>query len=111
MEEENEKENIKMAVEKLFAGYFDPTDKPHWIKKLVDEGLNQEDAKRAYKIAANRYHLSRNEKNNRKSSFSDKVVNVAKYSAAGIFTFGIMPYIYIFLVLVVIAILGFIFGF
>jgi len=107
-----ERKSIEVAVERLLADYlFNPTDKPRWVNKLIADGLIEEDAKRAYKIAANRYHISKNEQSHKKSNLGDKLGNVAKYSVAGIFTFTVMPLIYIIFVLVAIAILGFIFGF
>lgn len=107
-----EKENIKFSVEKLFEDHlFNPTDKPQWINKLIESGLTEEEARHVFKIAANKYHISKKEQNHNKSSLLQKTKNVAKYSAAGIFTFTVAPLIYIILVLVVIAILGFIFGF
>ena len=109
---QQEQGSVDEAVERLFSDHlFDPTNKPQWISKLVEEGLKEEDAKRAYKVAANRYHSSRNELNNKKSSIWSKLGKAVGYTGAGIFTWIIMPWVYVIGVLLFVALLGFIFNF
>lgn len=107
-----EQKSIKVAAERLFVHHlFNPTNKFQWISQLIEEGLNEEDAKRAYKIAANRYHIYRNKLHNKKSSIVSEFGKVAGYTGAGLFTFFMGPLMYLIVVLLVIAVLGFVFGF
>lgn len=87
------KNNIDVAVERLLADHlFDPTDKPGWINKLVEEGLIEEESRRAYKIAARKYHTSRNEHNNKKQ------VVVLRLGGLG-WLLGLLPFVIILLII------------
>jgi hypothetical protein len=52
-----------------------------------------------------------NEEENKESGVGEKLGNIAKYTGLGVLTFVVVPFLYIVFVLVVIAILGFIFDF
>lgn len=111
-EKEFGEDKIEVATERLLADHlFDPTNKLQWIDKLVEEGLDQENAKRSYKIAAHKFHDSRNKLKNQKSNLASNLGKAVGYTGAGIFTFVVMPWVYVILVFLAIAILGFVFGF
>ncbi len=108
----NDTHSIKVteAAEKLLSNHlFNPTDKTNWLNELLATGLTETEAKQAFKIAAIKYHALRNEQNNKKEKIT--VGKVAKYTGAGIFTFVVGPWVYLILVMAVIASLGWIFRF
>lgn len=107
-----EQKNIEEAAERLFADHlFNPTDKSQWISKLIEEGLNEKDAKHAYKIAANRYHIHRSKLHNKKSDIASEIGKVVGYTGASLITFLWGPLMYLIVVLLAIAVLGFVFSF
>ncbi len=110
-----EKENIKVATEKLFADYsFNPTNKSEWVNKLIEGGLNEEEARHVFKVVATRYYVKHNQYNgqrNKKDSLAEKAGKVGLGIGVGFLTFWLGPLLYLILVLIVIAILGFIFKF
>lgn len=109
---DDDNEEIKKASKRLLADHlFDPTNKPQWIGKLVEEGLNQQDAKRAYKIAAHNFHISRNKLRNEKSGLVGRIIEVVGFAGAALLAVIIGQWAYIFLVVLLVALLGFIFGF
>ena len=102
--------NIEMASEKIIANHlFNPTDKATWMNVLIQDELSESDAKQAYKIAAHKYHLTRKEQKHKKSD-DNVITKAAKYAGAGILTFVVGPWIYVFLVSILIGLLGLIFG-
>jgi len=106
-----EQKKIEINVEILLANHlFDPTDKLKWIDVLIKKGLTEEEAKHAYKIAANRYHVSRTEQKNKKSNLVNETGKIATHTGIGILTFLIGPWIYLFFVIIILTIVFFIFG-
>ena len=104
--------DIEQVAGELFVNHlFNPTDKTQWIEQLIKDGLTEIEAKRAFKIAAIKYHAHRNELSNKKQTTGQTLAKVAGAAGAGFFTFFVGPWIYFALVLLVITILGFIFGF
>jgi len=101
---------IDEAAENLLNNHlFNPTAKTQWISELLLSGLSEAEAKRAYKIAAVKYHALRNMQNSEKDKMT--VAKVAKYTVVGVLTFMIGPWVYLVFVMILIAILAFIFRF
>ena len=108
--------NTEKATERLLADHlFDAVDKTKWVKWLIEEGFSEEEAKSGFKKAAQEYHNTRteikNKKYNRKLNGKDVIKGTVKYTTAGILTFVVGPIIYAILVLIIVAILGYVFNF
>lgn len=109
---QNDEGKIRKASEELLANHlFNPTDKLQWMNELSQNGLTEIEVKRAFKLAAIKYHAHRNTLANQKQTAGQILAKVAGYTGAGFFTFFVGPWIYFALVLLVVTILGFLLGF